>query len=123
MNSHWVGEQALKNIIAETRKLEVLYELLYNPIHKNEHLPIVGNLTFPPSLCNSNLFYFKTMNSFELPWDGRTSTSNIIPKKKNWMCRHKLLYNPTLENEHLAIVGNLTFFPPCVTVNHFILEL
>ena len=35
----------------------------------------------------------------------------------------KLLYNPSLENEFLPIVGNLTVFPLCVTVIHFILEL
>ena len=64
----------------EREKLEMPNKLLYNPTLENEFLPIVGNFTVFPPLCNSNSLYFKTINSFELPWGGRTSTSNIIPE-------------------------------------------
>ena len=109
--------------MTKAEKLEVPDKLLYDPTLKNRCPPIVGNLTFFPPLCNSTSSYFGIMNSFELTWDRRTNTSNIIPKTEKIEVPDKLLYDPTLENGCRPIVGNLTFFHPCVTVTKLILEL
>ena len=63
------------------------------------------------------------MNGFELPWDWRASTSIIMPKTEKLEVPDKLLYDPTLKNKCRPIVGNLTFFHPCVTVTYLILEV
>ena len=95
----WDRRTSTSNIMHETEKLEVPDKLLYNPTLENEFLPIVGNFTVFPLLCNSNSFYFRTMNSFELPWDWRTSTSNIIPRKERLEVPDRIVYNPTLKNK------------------------
>ena len=80
----WDRRTSISNSMHEREKLEVPDKLLYNPSLENEFLPIVGNLTVFPPLCNSNSFYFGTMNSFELPWDWRTKTSNIMPETEKF---------------------------------------
>ena len=62
------------------------------------------------------------MNSFELPWDRRTSTSNSMHEREKLEMPNKLLYNPTLENEFLAIMGNYTVLPPLCNSNSFYFE-
>ena len=63
------------------------------------------------------------MNSFELPWDRRTSTSIDNALNRNIRSSRQAFYNPTLENEYLLLWVIWRFFPPCTTVTPLILEL
>ena len=102
-----------------TEKMEVPYKLFYDPTLENKCLPIVGNLTFFPPLCNSNSSYIGIMNSFELTYDRRTNTNIIMPKTEILNVVDKFLYNPHSRKCVSVIVDNLklTFPRPLCNSN------
>ena len=74
------------------------------------------------SLCSSKSQYLGRRNSFELPWDWRMCTGNIMPEKEKLEVPERICYTPTSKTERPPISENLTPVTPCAAANNNILE-